>query len=271
MEHFRSIRIDEDVPRRLAVMAMTLTGSAKTGWHSHRRGQLLYATGGLMVVNAEDGTWAVPSGHALLIAPELPHNVAWHGCASTCTAYIEPAALGSAAPETCRIIRLSPLLDVSLRALAHEPALYDLQGRGAHLEALMLDEIARAPKTMFALPLPTNRGLRKLCRALIETPSLGFDIDEWANTIGVSRSTLTRKFRAQTGLSFAEWRRRVRILHALTQQAEGVPLRVAAKIAGYRSANALRDMMRRTAQTEGALGPVSLVERHGDLLPDDQR
>jgi AraC-like DNA-binding protein len=251
MEHLRSTGIDETIPRRLAAMVMELAGSTKTGWHSHRRGQILYASGGLMVVDAEDGTWAVPSGHALLIAPELVHKVAWHGCVSTCTAYIEPAAFGTSVPETCRIIRLSPLLDVSLRALAAEPPLYDLDGRGAHLEALMLDEIARAPETMFALPLPTNRGLRKLCRALIETPSLGFDIDEWANTIGVSRSTLTRNFRAQTGLSFAEWRRRVRILYALTQQAEGVPLQAAAKLAGYRSVNALRDMMRRAMQGQG--------------------
>lgn len=253
MEHLRSVGIDEGVPRRLAVMVMGLTGSTRTGWHSHRRGQLLYSTGGLMVVHAEDGTWAVPSGHALLIAPELPHHVAWHGCTATCTAYIEPSAFGDAAPETCRIIQLSTLLDVSLRALAEEPPLYDLEGRGAHLEALLLDEIGRAPETMFALPLPTNRRLRKLCRALLETPALESDIDEWASTIGVSRSTLTRSFRTETGLSFAEWRRRVRMLYALTQQAEGVPLSVAAKAAGYRSANALRDMIRRSAQSDRAM------------------
>jgi AraC-like DNA-binding protein len=242
----------------LAVGVIPLNGNTKTGWHSHRRGQLLYANGGLMVVSAEDGTWAVPSGHALLITPELTHRVSWHGCTDTPTAYIEPSAFGTAAPETCRVIQLSPLLDVSLRALAEEPALYELEGRAQHLEALILDEIARAPETMFALPLPHNRGLRKLCRALIETPSIGMDIDEWADTIGVSRSTLTRTFRAQTGMSFAEWRRRVRMLYALTQQAEGVPLHVAAKTAGYRSANALRDMVRRNALSAGLPKAIKL-------------
>jgi AraC-like DNA-binding protein len=257
MEHLRSIRVDENAPRRLVVMVMDIARSTKTGVHSHARGQLLYAQGGLMVVSAEDGTWAVPANHALLIAPELPHKVAWHGCTQTCTAYIDRAAFGLAAPETCRIIQLSPLLDASLRALAEEPTLYDLEGRAAHLEAIMLDEIERAPETMLALPLPTSRGLRKLCRSLIETPSIGLDIDEWANVVGVSRSTLTRNFRVQTGMSFAEWRRRVRMLHALTQQAEGVPLSVAAKTAGYRSANALRDMMRRATMNGKSLSNVS--------------
>jgi AraC-like DNA-binding protein len=261
MEHLRSTGIDESVPRRLAVMVMNLPGSTKTGWHSHQRGQLLYAQGGLMVVDAEDGTWAVPADHALLIAPELPHKVAWHGCTATCTAYIQPAAFAPCAPETCRTIRLSPLLDATLRSLAAEPALYDLEGRAAHLEAILLDEIARAPEVMLALPLPTNRGLRKLCRALIDTPSIGFDIDEWASTVGVSRSTLTRNFRAQTGMSFAEWRRRVRMLYALTQQAEGVPLSVAAKTAGYRSANALRDMMRRAAASGKSLPAARAVAK----------
>lgn len=250
MEQLRSTGIDESIPRNLAVMVMPLAGNTKTGWHSHRRGQLLYASGGLMVVSAEDGTWAVPSGQALLIAPDLTHRVAWHGCHSTSTAYIEPAAFTNA-PETCRVITLSPLMDACLNALTEEPSLYDLQGRGAHLETLILDEIARAPETMFALPLPHNKGLRKLCRSLIETPSIGLDIDEWAHAVGVSRSTLTRNFRAQTGLSFAEWRRRVRMLYALTQQAEGVPLQIAAKAAGYRSANALRDMVRRSANSTG--------------------
>jgi AraC-like DNA-binding protein len=94
------------------------------------------------------------------------------------------------------------LLEAALVALSAEPPAYDTTGRGGHLASLILDEITRAPTTPFALPVPADRRLRQLAQRLIEHPGSPLDIDHWANEVGVSRRTLTRVFRAQTGLSF---------------------------------------------------------------------
>jgi AraC-like DNA-binding protein/quercetin dioxygenase-like cupin family protein len=238
--------LDEETPRPVAVLHQSFVSGAKTRWHSHRRTELLHASGGLLVLSTESGTWTVPAGHALLVPADLPHELAGYGCSEMRAAFFTDAALGAALPRECRVIAVSDLLDIALRSLASGPLLYDADGRGGHLAALVVDEIARAKEIHIALPLPQTMRLRQLCRDMIQKPSLALDLDGWARHAGVSRSTFTRRFRAETGLSFAEWRRRLRMLHTLTLQADGVPLRQAARTAGYRSSNALRDMMRRT-------------------------
>jgi len=235
----------QDVPRPVAVMAKDFPSGATTGWHGHSRAQLLYATAGLMVATTADGTWAVPAGHALLIPPGVMHDVAMHGTVSMRTAYLTPEAL-AAAPSACRVLRVSPLLDIALVTLADEPILYDVAGRGGHLAALVLDEIDRAPDTPFALPLPQDSRLRRLCRALIDDPGLDGGIDAWAEAVGVSRRTLTRRFREETGLSFGAWRRRVRLLEAMTRRARGASLHEVTAAVGYRSPRAFQSMMQRT-------------------------
>ena len=236
----------QDLPRALVVLAKDFPAGATTSRHSHPRAQLLYATRGLMVATTAHGTWVVPLGHALLIPPHLQHEVTMHGAVAMRTAYLAADA-GPITGDACRVIEVSRLLDAALLALAAEPALYEIAGRGTHLAALILDEIARAPAAPFTLPLPADSRLRKLCRALIDAPGLPHDIDGWADRIGMSRRTLTRHFRAETGLSFGEWRRRLRLLHTLKRQAEGDALHRLAAAVGYRSPQALRAMIRRAA------------------------
>lgn len=198
----RSIRAEDyqDVPRRVAVMPKTYAAGSRTGRHFHPRAQLLYATVGLMMATAEDGTWVVPEGHALWIPPRLPHAVVMHGTVSMCSAYLAAEAV-SGFPARAQVIEVSPLLAAALAALTGEPVLYDEDGRGGHLAALVLDEIERAPETRLTLPLPNDPRLRRVCIALIDSPSATFDLDAWAEHAGVSRRTLTRGFRDETGLS----------------------------------------------------------------------
>jgi AraC-like DNA-binding protein len=246
----RSLQADDyqDVPRPVAVMAKDFASGSTTGRHSHPRAQLLYATAGLMVATTENGTWVVPAGHALLIPPGVVHDVAMYGAVAMRTAYLAATALAEPL-SVCRVLRVSALLDVALVALSDEPVLYDIAGRGGHLAALVLDELTRAPDTPFALPLPLDARLRRLCHQLIENPGLAFDIDAWADQIGVSRRTLTRRFRDETGLSFGAWRRRVRLLAAMTQQAQGGLVSKIAAAVGYGSPRAFQTMVRRIMET----------------------
>src|ERR1700712_1952992 len=165
----RSIQAEDyqDVPRRVAVMPKTYAAGSRTGRHFHPRAQLLYATAGLMMATAEDGTWVVPEGHALWISPRLPHAVVMHGAVSMCSAYLVAEAV-SGFPIRAQVIAVSPLLAAALAALTAEPVLYDEEGRGGHLAALVLDEIERAPETPLTLPLPTDSRFRRVCVGLID-------------------------------------------------------------------------------------------------------
>ncbi|WP_336485559.1 helix-turn-helix transcriptional regulator [Methylobacterium nigriterrae] len=247
----RSIRAEDyqDVPRRVAVMPKTFAAGSRTERHFHPRAQLLYATAGLMMASAEDGTWVVPEGHALWIPPRLPHAVVMHGAVSMCSAYLAAEAVAGF-PARAQVIEVSPLLAAALAALTREPVLYDEDGRGGHLAALVLDEIARAPETPLTLPLPQDARLRRICLGLIDDPALALDIDAWAEHGGVSRRTLTRGFRHETGLSFAAWRARARVVRALALAADGRAPREISAAVGYRSLQALRGRVERLTRRE---------------------
>lgn len=233
-----------DVDRPVIAMAKEFAANTRTGCHCHERAQLISAIEGLMVATTGAGTWVVPPAYALWLPPGIHHDVAMHGPVSMRTAYVR---VGEAAglPPDIRVIAVSPLLQTSLVALSAERPEYDEHGRGAHLAALILDEVARAPATPFALPVPTDRRLARLSRALIRNPASSQGIDEWASEVGVSRRTLTRLFRAQTGLSLGSWKRRLRLLHAATRFADGEHLAKIAASVGYGSLPAFRTMARR--------------------------
>lgn len=233
-----------DVDRPVIAVAKSFAAGSRTGRHSHARAQLIHAIEGLMVAETSLGTWVVPKGYALWVPPTVEHDVAMRGAVAMRTAYIRAGA-APALPRDCRVLPVSMLLAAALVTLAAEPAAYDESGRGGHLAALLLDEVARAPATPFALPVPRDPRLARLARALIAEPGSPRGIDGWAAEIGVSRRTLTRRFRAATGISFGTWRRRLRLLEAAARQADGERLERLAPALGYRSCAAFRAMARR--------------------------
>ncbi|MFC3694465.1 AraC family transcriptional regulator [Chenggangzhangella methanolivorans] len=241
----------QDVPRPVAVMDKAFAQGSRTGAHSHKRAQLLYAASGLMTAAAAHGAWVVPEGHALLIPPGVEHEVAMHGPVAMRSAYLA-ADVVPEWPARCRVLKVSALLEASLAALAEEPVVYDEGARGGHLAALILDEIARAPETSYVAPMPADARLRRLCEALVDDPAAAAGLDDWAVEIGMSRRTLTRRFREETGLSFGDWRARLRLFAAMARQARGEEAREVAAGVGYADPRALQAMMRRLSrQTAG--------------------
>ncbi len=253
----RRVEDCQTVPRSVSILARRYPNGASTGRHRHARGQALYATAGMMIARAETGTWALPAGHALLIPPDLDHEVSMHGQVGMLTAYVLPSIARRSEQFDLRVVRASPLLDAALRALSKEPLLYDEAGRGGHLAALVLDELTHAESAELALPLPRDPRLRRLCDAFVDDPASSDDLDECATEAAMSRRSLTRRFRSETGLSLGEWRRRLRHLHCLQLQAEGLPAKEAAPRVGYSSTQAFRAMTRRGHRPGGPHGLAS--------------
>jgi AraC-like DNA-binding protein len=244
----------QEVGLPVVAVAKEFAAYTRTGEHSHLRAQLLFAVQGVMVATTEVGTWLVPPGYALWLPANVSHDVVMHGHVAMRTAYVE-ASRRPKLPADCKVIVVSPLLEAALVALSAEPLPYNGHGRGGHLAALILDEIRRAPATVLALSVPRDPRLAKLARALIEDPGLSMDIDRWADAIAVSRRTMTRLFRAQIGLSFGAWRRRLRLLRGTARYADGEPIsRVAASL-GYLSVAAFRAMARREFGSGSHLNP----------------
>ncbi|ODN71577.1 AraC family transcriptional regulator [Methylobrevis pamukkalensis] len=217
--------------------------------HRHGRGQLLCAFRGMAVVAAEDGRWLVPAGHALWIPAGVTHSLEVFTDFELGSAYLRPEAL-AAPPRPGRVMRTSPLLGALLpEATAMAPDILPHETEAGHREtlimALILAEIPRLVEAPLSLPLPREPRLAALCAHFAAAPDAHDTIDRWAASLAMSRSTFTRAFRRETGLSFSAWRRQASLLAALPRLAAGESVTAIALDLGYDSAAAFTTMFRR--------------------------
>lgn len=231
-------------PRPLVVMENRWPSGSSTGWHSHPRGQLLYATNGVMVVHSDAGSWVVPPNRALWMVTGLPHNVTMSGDVVMRTAYIDSERVPSL-PADSGVINVSPLLRELLVEAVRIPPAGEVTGRDALLLDLLICELRMSSTIPLHLPMPVDPRLRSICEALTVRPSDASNAADWAQSIGVGERTLHRLFTRETGMTFAQWREQARLLHALRRIAEGGKLIDVALDCGYSSPSAFAAMFRR--------------------------
>ena len=124
----------------------------------------------------------------------------------------------------------------------------------ARLAGVILDEIRALPQVALGLPMPRDVRLLKIAQALSDRPDDGRRLEEWAGWAGIAPRTLTRRFIAETGFTFTEWRQRVRLLKALELLAAGKPVKAIALDLGYDNVSAFIALFRRAfGVTPGAL------------------
>ena len=235
----------DDSPRTVAVQARTLEPGHRIPFHIHRRAQLLHAVTGIMRVETEQAAWIVPPVRALWLPPEWPHSVAMRSHVEIRTVYVTPAACAEL-PQEPILVEISGLLRELILALLEEPVAYDEGGRGGIVAKLILTELTRLPERPLKVPLPRDERALRVARALLADCRIDHDLDRWAEAAGASRRTLARLFRSETGLSFAEWRARLRAIDGLARLAEGASVAETATSVGYASPSAFTAMLRRT-------------------------
>lgn len=244
----RNARADafENTPRDVIATGNEYPSHYVLPAHSHRRGQLLYASTGVLTTITSEGSWVVPPRRALWIPPGVSHEVHMGGPVATRSVYVTPeAALGASLPERCQVIAVSPLLHELLMEAVDLPAEYDLDGRDGRVMALLLDEIRRMPVLPLSTPLPHEKRLAALCRELLDHPSQETKIDDMARRAGMSRRHFTRTFREETGMSFTAWRQQACLLAALTRLGNGEAITQVAMDLGYGNPSAFTAAFRR--------------------------
>lgn len=244
----RNTRADayENTPRDVIATGNEFPAHYVLPAHSHRRGQFLYASTGVVTTITSEGSWVVPPRRALWIPPEVSHEVHMGGPVSTRSAYIRAeVARAAGLSARCQVMTVSPLLHELLHEAVDLPAEYDLAGRDGHVMALLLAEISRMSVLPLSAPLPHEKRLAALCRELLRNPSQEVKIDDMAQRAGMSRRHFTRTFREETGMSFSAWRQQACLLAALTRLGHGQSITQVAVDLGYGNPSAFTAAFRR--------------------------
>jgi AraC-like DNA-binding protein len=240
------------IPRPIVAVGNEYPPAFELGWHRHRRGQLLYAARGVVVVSTAQGAWVAPPERAIWTPAGCRHSVRMIGATSTRSVLIDADAIGSLGPVN-KVIAVAPLLRDLLVAACDVAPEYESDSRDGLVMALLLAELARAPVVPLAVPFPKSEELARKCHDFIDRPRPRDTIDAWCNELGMGRRAFTRAFRRETGLSFGAWRQQACLLVALPRLAAGARVTTVALDLGYDSPAAFTTMFRRLIGTTPSL------------------
>lgn len=199
--------------------------------HRHAAGQLLRVETGLVTVLTEHSRWTLPPGCVGWVPPHALHGAVFQGPTRGVNFYVDADWAASHLPGDWKVVRCTPLLDALLTELHREAE----RCRPPAYRDVLADLLQRAPHEALGVPMPAEPRLRRLCEQLLAQPDDRSDLDDWAARLHVSRRTLTRRFLAETGLSWVQWRQQARLMLALERLVAGQSVTTVALAVGYES------------------------------------
>jgi AraC-like DNA-binding protein len=226
----RAVVLPEGLPGSAVIYAESESPGVPTEWppHAHPMHELVWVRGGTLTARVGSRLFTVAEGTALWLPAGVPHAGRLTARVELHDAFFAPerTPLDLAEPRT---IAMTPVLESLLTHLARpdlDPA------PRARAEAVVFDVLEPSDQRL-ELPLPGDPRIDPVARALLADPADGRGLEEWAAELGVSERTITRVFRRTTGLSFAQWRRALRVHHALTLLADGWDVQSTSEQLGY--------------------------------------
>jgi AraC-like DNA-binding protein len=230
--------------------------------HAHDWAQVLYAVAGVMWVEVGNEALVVPPQRAVWLPPRTVHSIRMMSAVEMRNLYLPESDVRhlSRQPDVFEVngILRELITTIAERERERNRGYLDVAYRFAALE------LAHAARYSLRIPLPdqSDRRLDVLCRAVIENPSVDISFEQHAASVGASVRTLARLFARALGMGFAEWRRQVQLVIAVSKLAEGQSISAVARSLGYRPTS-FSDMFRR----ELGAAPSEFCARPANTMP----
>lgn len=212
--------------------------------HAHPRGQLIYASSGVMRVICGRDIWVVPPSQAVWVPPDQEHEVYFPGDVALRNLFIDPSAT-IGLPQQCTVLKVSSLLRELILKAVKIGENYQPNSAGWRLMQVLLDELQLAEATPLHLPMAHDERVMRVIEALLLNPEDCRGLSAWSKLAGASSRTLARLFVSETGLTFGQWRKRLVLQEAVKRLDQGQPVTAIAFDLGYQSLSAFIEMFRR--------------------------
>ena len=174
----------------------------------------------MLRVSTAAASWVVPPHRAVWVPAGIPHAEQMFAPVSVRTLYFAPRT-AKTLPRECGTLNISSLLRELILHVSRIGALDRRIPWQARLIAVLLDQMTEVSEVPLQLPLPRDARALRFASLMQETPGDAATVAALARRAGASRRTIERLFAQETGMTVAEWRRRLRLLHAVRLLAEG--------------------------------------------------
>jgi AraC-like DNA-binding protein/quercetin dioxygenase-like cupin family protein len=238
-------------PAPIHGLRMDLANGSLIERHQHRRGQIMTAPSGVLTVTAGGKSYVVAGRTGLWIPAGFDHAVSVPTEAKMRNLQIS-RALAPELPNNLCLISVSPLFSELLGCAVEGEQWVQRCKRKAKILELLVMEFRVADEIAFCFPEPGDPRLKRICAALKQNPADNRSLGDWAKIAGGCTRTLERLFHRETGMTFAQWRRQLRLQDAIVRLHQGQPVTSVALDTGYDNPSSFIEMFRRlTGRTPG--------------------
>lgn len=227
----------EDPDRPILSMRINIEGPHLFDPHQHPRGQINLPIRGSYWVETPKGNWLVPPHQVIWIPPHLRHTVYSHETVASLLLFVDFVHTAPL-PQECLSVYAGPLLQELIHRMVDHGNNYAPEGPEARFASVVVDELAGMPPTDLYLPLSKDKRLARLTDQLVKNPEDNRSFSELAKETGASSRTLLRLLQKECGLSFTEWRTRLRMITAIDRLNQGHSITQVAFDLGYNSTSA---------------------------------
>lgn len=205
--------------------------------------ELNFALTGFAEFSIDGQRYLSPPHYAIWIPPGMEHSGWIPYDLRYVSVYIRKDWCRDLPTEPCTIgisaIIRAVLADFADRGLQCPESASDMR-----MAKVLLDQLRVAPRRESYLPTSDDPVLAPVLNALRDDPGDRRSLAEWARGLDVAERTLSRRFLTGLGVSFNDWRRRIKLVTAMALLEQGLPVHVVARRLGYGNASAFIAMFR---------------------------
>ncbi|PHM38353.1 AraC family transcriptional regulator [Xenorhabdus innexi] len=239
---------DWDMPNTLLFRDETLSADTEFMLHSHPFGQLIYVVCGVMEMTVGGQRFLAPPEFCIWIPKNSVHSSYNRKTMRFWIIDISPQLSKSLPQQPC-IIRLSAIFNAIMQDFFSRKVIRPHAEKDRRLVQVLIDQLELSPSQNTYLPSSKDKLLAPILQELEHNPADNTSLATWAKKRYTSERTLSRRCQQELGMSFSEWRQRLRFLHAISLLGQGKSVYEIAFDVGYSSSSAFIAMFQQISGT----------------------
>ncbi|WP_394246249.1 AraC family transcriptional regulator [Vibrio profundi] len=238
-----SLSIDK-APSNVFMNFEAFLSNTETRVHSHSWGQVQLISGGILEMEAEGTRFLAPPHLAIWVPAGVMHCSYNRKPLDYCSLNIAPQ-LTQNLPEKTSLIKVTSIVTSIIDDFRLREVNVAQSEQDQRLVQVLLDQLSEREVAHHFLPSSDNKYLAPILASIEENPTEDVSLKQWAYRVHTTERTLARHCQSELGMSFTEWRLRVRYLHSMDLLRNGQSVKEVALTLGYNQASPFISMFKK--------------------------
>ncbi|CAM2969654.1 helix-turn-helix transcriptional regulator [Vibrio ordalii] len=218
--------------------------NTETRTHSHAWGQVQLISGGILEMEAQETRFLAPPHLAIWVPAGVKHCSYNRKPIEYCSLNID-RALTHGFPKHTSLIKVTPIVSAIIEDFRAREISVAQNAQDKRLVQVLLDQLATQETQHHFLPSTNHKYLAPILAAVEENPTDDTTLALWAEKVHTTERTLARHCQTELGMSFTEWRLRVRYLYSMDLLRTGHSVKEVALTLGYNQASPFITMFKK--------------------------